>query len=132
MRSLVLALAVVALSACAIQASVTRASDKQFAPKPDSCNVEFFRTQRPAVAYDEIGAIHLTGSVMETPQDAQESLRRKACELGADAVVVTDEIYQVPNVGLRVTATAVAYRKEVPGPALTGSVTMTPEDAGTP
>jgi hypothetical protein len=107
---LVVALAVI--SGCAINSQVTRSSQKSFAAKSDSCNIEFFRTQRPAVAYDEIGAIHLAGSVMESAADAQEALRKQACALGADAVIITDEVYQVPNVGLRVTGTAVAYSQD--------------------
>ena len=110
MRNPIIAVLVLTMSGCAVSTSVTRSSTKTFEAKPPSCNVEFFRTQRPAEAYDEIGAIHLAGAVMHSAEDAQEALRAKACELGADAVVITDEVYQVPNVGLRVTGTAVAYR----------------------
>lgn len=114
MRHFALVAIALVLSACAINSSVTRSSDKQFNAKPPSCNIEFFRTQRPATPYDEIGAIHLAGGVIHSAQDAQEALRSKACELGADAVIITDEVYEVPNVGLRVTGTAVAYRKADP------------------
>lgn len=118
MRTLIFVALTLIVTACAINTQVTRSSQKSFAAKPSTCNIEFFRTQRPAVPYDEIGAIHLAGSVLETAADAQEALRKQACELGADAVVVTDEVYQVPNVGLRVTATAIAYRAQTDVTAL--------------
>lgn len=123
------------VTGCAINTQVTRSSQKSFEAKPDSCNIEFFRTQRPAGAYDEIGAIHLAGNVMETAADAQEALRKKACELGADAVIISDEVYQVPNVGLRVTGTAVAYRKDMLKVLGAGSdvlIESAAPDAGTP
>lgn len=115
MRNVLLAAsAVLVLAGCAVRSDITRASSRTFPAKDPGCNVEFFRTQRPAVPYDEIAAIHLSGGVIHGPDDAQQALRSKACELGADAVIVTDEIYQVPNVGLRVTGTAVAYRGAPP------------------
>jgi hypothetical protein len=58
--------------------------------KPPTCAVAFIRTKvdRP---YDEIAGLAASGghAFMNGPDDFQEALREKACELGADAVIVT-------------------------------------------
>ncbi len=59
-------------------------------PKPSTCSVEFHRARvdRP---YDEIAALHAYGgdTLKNGPENFQDALRQKACELGADAVIVT-------------------------------------------
>jgi hypothetical protein len=56
-------------------------------PRPVTCKIDFYRTKPPDRAYDEIASLHVEG---ERRADlAQESLRVRACQLGAHAVVVT-------------------------------------------
>ncbi|HSD22409.1 MAG TPA: hypothetical protein VLC54_20335 [Anaeromyxobacter sp.] len=77
-------------------------------PRPSDCKLEFFRTSldRP---HDEIAALHAEGgdTFRNGPKDFQNALRAKACELGADALLVTQE-YSGP--GGTMSAAAVKYR----------------------
>ncbi len=58
--------------------------------KPQSCEIAFLRTKvdRP---YEEIAGLAASGgdTFKNGPAEFQEALRAKACELGADAVLVT-------------------------------------------
>jgi hypothetical protein len=74
------------------------------APRPHDCAVEFYRTRPPERAYDEIATLHLEGHSGDAPA-AQERMRARACELGADAVVVTGELLFGRMVGV-----ALSYR----------------------
>ncbi len=90
-------------------------------PKPSDCKVEFFRTKvdRP---YDEIAALYASGgdTSKSGPEDFQDALRAKACELGADALIVTQDYsrsYSSPiaYVG-QMNAAAIKYRDAAGGP----------------
>jgi hypothetical protein len=75
--------------------------------RPRDCAVEFLRTA-PERTYDELGEIYSYYSRVVEPQ---EVLREKACELGADAVVVTRDF-------LVTTSSRFPDRKLVAGTAL--------------
>ena len=85
------------------------------APKPPGCKVEFFRTKvdRP---YDEIAALHAWGgdTFKTGPDDFQDALRAEACEVGADAVIVTQDYsrsYSSPGASIaQMNAAAIKYR----------------------
>lgn len=53
--------------------------------RPQDCTVEFLR-KAPERAYDELGEMYSYYPWVVEPEDV---LREKACELGADAVIVT-------------------------------------------
>ena len=53
--------------------------------RPRDCSIEFLRAA-PERTFDELGEIYSYYSQVVEPQDV---LREKACELGADAVIVT-------------------------------------------
>ncbi len=71
-------------------------------PKPPDCPMVFLRTgsQRP---YEEISAIEMsmdTNSILGISmgtEEAQRLLGRKACELGADAVIITTDFHVLPE-----------------------------------
>jgi hypothetical protein len=65
---------------------------KAAARSPD-CKVVFFRI-RPDRPFDELAALQARGSFTGKPASdhLQEGLRVKACELGADAIIVTAEV----------------------------------------
>jgi hypothetical protein len=68
-------------------------------PKPKDCAMPILRTKAPDRPYDEMAALHFGGSGLNQagdPADAEQALREKACELGADALVATREF--VPGV----------------------------------
>lgn len=62
------------------------------APKAADCTIDFLRTkvERP---YLELAALHAAGgdTFKGGPEDFHRALQAKACELGADAVLVTDD-----------------------------------------
>jgi hypothetical protein len=85
--------------------------------RPRDCAVEFLRAA-PERSYDELGDIYSYYSRVVEPQ---EVLREKACELGADAVVVTRDFLVSTSRGpdrKLVAGTALKYRDatEVPEP----------------
>jgi hypothetical protein len=80
-------------------------------PKAQSCRIEFFRSKAPDRPYDELGGLYVEGST--EPEDLQTAMSRRACELGADAVLITRDY--TPAVGRlpgTMTGTAVRYRGE--------------------
>jgi hypothetical protein len=80
-------------------------------PKAQSCRIEFLRSKLPERPYDELGGLFVEGST--EPEDLQEALSRKACELGADAVLITrDYTPAFGRVPATMTGTAVRYRVE--------------------
>lgn len=67
--------------------------------------------------YEELAALHAWGgdSFENGPRDFQDALRAKACELGADAVIVTQDL-SAP--GETMNGTAIKYvdtASDVPG-----------------
>jgi hypothetical protein len=62
-------------------------TDLGLKPKPDNCSLEML-DRAPARAFEEIA--ELDTHVTNVPKGgAPEALRAKACELGADAVIIT-------------------------------------------
>lgn len=78
--------AVGALCACS-SVKVTPSSDVRYEPKPKGCGLEFLE-KAPARPYVEIAELaeHVKAP---PPGGAAEALHDKACELGADALIVT-------------------------------------------
>lgn len=92
------------------------------APRPADCQIEFLRSKRPDRAYDEIAALHASGtSSFTSPGRLQEAVRSKACSVGADAVIVTQDFVPPPDPGRGapyMTGTAIKYREgEPPAPS---------------
>jgi hypothetical protein len=112
----------IALAACvgvSREISVTDAgTGLSLAPRPPDCRLEFYRTKPPERAYDEIATVHAHGP---SATDAQDAVRAKACELGADAVIVTRDLVtgDLVPVGTGVVNRTVAY--------LTGTAVSYPE-----
>jgi hypothetical protein len=88
LTAIVLALSLLMLSllmACGSVAVHPSPSGTKAASRPLDCTVEFLRRQ-PERAYDELAEVYSYYSRVVTPEDV---LREKACDLGADAVIVT-------------------------------------------
>jgi hypothetical protein len=79
-------------------------------PKPQNCEIPFIRT-KVDLAYEEIAGLAASGgdTGKDRPEDFYRALRAKACELGADAVIVTQD-YSQPGRG-KMTAVAIKYRQ---------------------
>lgn len=78
------------------------------APRSSDCKPDFFRTT-PDRPYDELAALHAQGgdTFRDGPGDFQDAVRAKACELGADAVLVTQNF---SGPGGTMNAVAIRYR----------------------
>lgn len=93
--------------------------DVEVPARPLDCRVVFFRTQQPEAPYDEIAGLHLNVPAgafgAPTPGSSQEQalseLRQAACHLGADAIIMSNEQYDVPMLGTRVSGTAILFRE---------------------
>lgn len=77
-------------------------------PRSPSCKLEFFRA-KPDQPFEELAALHASGgdTFKNGPDAFLGALREKACELGADAVIVTQE-YSGP--GKQMNAVAIRFR----------------------
>lgn len=89
------------------------------APRLPNCAVVVFRTrvERP---YDELAAVQVQatkdGFFLATAEELQRLLGSKACELGADAVLVTQD-YRSDGAAVEMTGVAIKYRGEPDAPA---------------
>ncbi len=83
--------------------------------KPQDCSLEFFRTKSPERAYDEIGAVQVSSKPGAGTLDGfQELIRKKGCELGGDAVIVTRDFSAAEGAMI---GTVVRYRSSAPAAA---------------
>lgn len=82
------------------------------APRPADCTVEVLRTKAPERAYDEVATLHYDLAQGTDAAAAQEDLRRQACALGADAIMVTRDFVPGGWSGppATMTGTAISYR----------------------
>lgn len=90
-------------------------SGARFAARGRDCALEFLR-HPPERPYDELADLYSYFATVVEPQDV---LREKACQLGADAVIVTRDFVisgvHGPDRKL-VAGTAIRYRDLPPGP----------------
>jgi hypothetical protein len=103
-----------AVLACAPRMTVVPTGSAQSYPSrgPD-CRVEFYRVKAPDRPYDEVAALNLQGSGLQSITDAQELMRKEACGVGADAVVITRDFAVLPG-GTSMIGSAVRYRDLTP------------------
>lgn len=73
----------------------------------------------PLTAYREVAIIEGVGNVFAKEGDVLPLVAQKACETGADAIVVRDSRSQTTEnmTGYYVNAIAIVYGKKAPGPA---------------
>jgi hypothetical protein len=105
---------VLVLAACGAVKVTSLQPDLKAEAKPSGCAIEFL-DQAPGRAYDELAELesHVTSV---PPGGAQEVLRDKACELGADAVIVIRNFVTNPYGHVLVAGTAIRYREDAPAP----------------
>jgi hypothetical protein len=94
-RSIVSSCAVL-LASCATTTRVERLSSS-YPARESGCEVAFFQGAKPDAPYEAIGKIesHIArnfflGGKPQLGGEGNEELRRKACDLGGDAVIVDD------------------------------------------
>jgi hypothetical protein len=98
-------------SACAsvTSVSVTPSGSASAQPRAADCPIEFFRSKNPDRPYEELAGLHAQFGM--SPGEVQEAMRVKACEVGADAVIITRDYDPGSlHVAAIMTGTAVKYR----------------------
>jgi hypothetical protein len=122
--------AVVALACSAALAACSSASPSsssvsvkpsafKAAARPRDCQVEFLQ-KPPARAYDALGELYGYWPTVVKPADV---LREKACEMGADAVIVTRDFLISTVAGpdrKEISGTAIKYREAAPAAPAAG------------
>ncbi len=101
------AISILTLAGCMRVTVVGSGSGVHGTPKPADCAIPFFRAP-PADPYDELGTLHLETRAND-PARALDALREKACALGADAVVITQEFTRIGDSAV-MKGTALRYR----------------------
>lgn len=94
-RSIVIAVVALATAACGIRTSFTptNVAPRPLVPRPES-TVEMFTATAPKRPYVEVGLVtssHAGGYSLATDDEVILGLRKKAAEIGCDAVVITAE-----------------------------------------
>ena len=102
--------ALVFIAACSFVRITPTGNGLTVQPRPRNCQIEFFHTKAPERLYDELAAFHAS---FGEPKELQEEMRVNACQLGADAVIVTREYVPADQ---SMAGTAVKYRETSAAP----------------
>jgi hypothetical protein len=94
------------------QATYTEIQASGVAAKPPDCDIKVLRHE-PLTEYRKVGIIEGTGNVYESEEDVLPAVKRKACETGADAIVILASKSQTTEslVGYYINAVAIVYGK---------------------
>ncbi|HVA78076.1 MAG TPA: hypothetical protein VNF27_09280 [Candidatus Binataceae bacterium] len=94
------------------QAVYTEIEPSGSAAKPPDCDIPVLRHE-PLTEYRKVGLVEGTGSVYDSESDVLPAVKRKACESGADAIVILTSKSQTTEgmVGYYVDAEAIVYGK---------------------
>jgi hypothetical protein len=94
------------------QAVYTEIESSGNAAKPPDCNMPVLRHE-PLTEYRKVGLVEVTGSVYDSESDVLPAAIRKACESGADAIVILTSKSQTTEglVGYYLDAEAIVYGK---------------------
>lgn len=92
------------------------------AAKPPDCNLPILRST-PIAAYREVAIVEGIGSRYASEEDVLPLVARKACESGADAIVVRESRAQTSEslTGYYVNAIAIVYKDQKGNGAVPGS-----------
>jgi hypothetical protein len=122
------AIAIAASAGCAKvamppQVTVSEIEPSGRAAKPPDCDMPVLRAE-PLDDYRKVDIIEGVGSRWESEADVLPAVKRKACETGADAIVITGSKSQTTEaiVGYYVGAYAIVYGKRNPS-TVEGGVT---------
>jgi hypothetical protein len=94
------------------QANYTEIAASGRAAKPPDCDMPVLR-HTPLADFREVGLVEATGSVYATEAQVLPAVKRKACESGADAIVILTSKSQTSEglVGYYIDAEAIVYGK---------------------
>jgi hypothetical protein len=96
------------------QATYTEIAPSGRAAKPPDCDMPVLR-HTPLTTFREVGLVEATGSVYATEAEVLPVVKRKACESGADAIVILTSKSQTTEglVGYYIDAEAIVYGKNL-------------------
>jgi hypothetical protein len=99
------------------QATYTEIVPSGRAARPPNCNIPVLRHE-PLVDFHKVGLVEATGSVYAHESDVLPVVISKACESGADAIVILTSKSQTTEglVGYYIDAEAIVYDKKPPIP----------------
>jgi hypothetical protein len=94
------------------QATYTEIQASGVAARPPDCDIKVLRHE-PLTEYRKVGIIEGTGNVYASEEDVLPAVKRKACETGADAIVILASKSQTTEslVGYYINAVAIVYGK---------------------
>ena len=94
------------------QATYTEIQPSGNAAKPPDCDIKVLNHE-PLAEYRKVGIVEATGSVYAEEPEVLAAAKRKACESGADAIVVIASKSQTTEnlVGYYLNAIAIVYGK---------------------
>jgi hypothetical protein len=94
------------------QTTYTEIQASGVAAKPPNCDIKVLRHE-PLTEYRKVGIIEGTGSVYASEEDILPAVKRKACETGADAIILLASKSQTTEnlVGYYINAVAIVYGK---------------------
>ncbi|MGO9454122.1 MAG: hypothetical protein ACLQDV_24195 [Candidatus Binataceae bacterium] len=94
------------------QVNYTEIEPSGSAAKPPNCDMRVLRHE-PLGIYRKVGIIEAEGSVYATEEDVLPVVKRKACESGADAIVILASKSETTEsiVGYYIDAVAIVYGK---------------------
>jgi hypothetical protein len=94
------------------QVTYTEIQASGSAAKPPNCDIKVLKHE-PLTEYRKVGIIEAEGSVYAAEEDVLPSVKRKACETGADAIVILTSKSQTTEnmVGYYIDAVAIVYGK---------------------
>ena len=94
------------------QATYTEIQASGVAAKPPNCDIKVLRHE-PLTEYRKVGIIEGTGNVYASEEEVLPAVKRKACETGADAIIILASKSQTTEslVGYYINAVAIVYGK---------------------
>ena len=92
------------------QVTYTEIQASGVAAKPPNCDMKVLRHD-PLTEYRKVGIIEAEGSVYATEDEVLPAVKRKACETGADAIIILASKSQTSEsiVGYYINAVAIVY-----------------------
>ncbi len=102
------------------QVSITEVEPSGRAAKPPDCNMPVLRHE-PLADFRKVAIVEGLGNVFASEGDVLPAVQRKACETGADAIVIYTSRSQTSeaSTGYVIEAAAIVYGKENPAAAST-------------
>ena len=94
------------------QATYTEIQPSGAAARPPNCDIKVLRHD-PLTEYRKVGIIEGQGSLYASEEEVLPAVKRKACETGADAIIVLTSKSQTTEnfVGYYINAVAIVYGK---------------------